>query len=290
VADFSLDAGNLTVYVLAPGNTPTSGNETFAIVNYGSSTTPQLFNSGLYTVTVTANGNVADVRLTSAVTLSCQEILTFALTGTPGGGLVNGVLSQQGGAVSVLPATNARVRVVSAFPPGSSVTATVGGTALSSVPSPSVGSYTLVPAPSTGFAISVSGGGSATDTVTTLTAGRDYTILVYGSAGAPTATVLTDINQTLGSDAVLRVVNGSVSSGNVSLSDNAVTKFTNLPLGTISANYGVLPSNVSSVEVTSAGVPISCSNCSGVTLDSGGVYTYFVLNPSGPEVILSRDR
>jgi len=292
VSNLSLDAGPLDIYVVAPATTTLSGQTPyFQAVNYGTLANPQLVVAGTYTVIATASGNQNDVRMTLAsLAFSGSEILTLALTGTTGGALVNGVLIQQGGPVQIAPATNARVRVVAAFPSSSTVTATVG-TALADVASPSVGSYTLVPGASTISAISVSGTPVAILPTTTFAAGGDYTILVYGPAGAPLATVLTDVNQTLGSDTVLRLVNAAVSGG-VTLTVDAAPVANNVAFGFASAYVGVPPPPASSVQVSSAGSTINCSNCSGVNLTSGGVYTYFVLDSasSTPEVMLSRDR
>jgi hypothetical protein len=292
--NYSLDAGPLDIYVVATTTTTLAGLQpAFSAVNYGSLVSPQLIVAGTYTIIVTANGNQGDVRLTlPSVVFSGTEILTLALTATAGGGLVNGVLIQQGSTVQVVPASTARVRVVAALAPSSTVSATVGTIVLADVASPNYGSYTLVPGPSTSSAISVGGTPVASLPATTFAAGGDYTILVYGSASTPTATVLTDINQTVGSDAVLRLVNAAVSPDGVFLTYNFSPVASNVLLGAVSGNVGVPPSNSSTVTISSAGATISClpSYCTNVNLESGGVYTYFVLNPSAPEVILSRDR
>jgi hypothetical protein len=288
--NFSLDAGALDIYVVPPSVTTLTHaySPNFGAVNYGSLVNPQLLVAGTYNVIVTANGNQNDVRFTlPSVVLSGGEMLTLALTGTSGGGLVNGVLIQQGGAIQVVPASTARVRVVAALASGT-VSTTVGTSPLADVTSPFVGNYTLIPASSTGYSISVNGGGPVTDTRTTFATGGDYTILVFGSSG--TATVLTDMNQTLGSDAVLRVVNGVVASPGVTLQYNFSNVASDVPLGASSGNVGVSPSNSSSITLSPSTITCPSSDCTNVNLISGGIYTYFVLNSTAPAVFLSKDR
>jgi len=288
--NLSVDAGALDIYVVPQSvTTLNAGNApNYAAVNYGSLVTPQLLVAGTYNVIVTANGKQNDVRFTAPVSLSAGEMLTLALTGTAGGGLVNGVMIQQGGAMQVVPANLARVRVVAGLDSGT-VSTTVGtATPLAPVASPFVGNYTLVPAPATGYAVSVGGGGFTADT-TSFAAGGDYTILVGGSPSTPTATVLTDINQTLGSDAVIRMVNAAVPAG-TGLQYNFSSVASNVPLGGASGNVGVSPSNSASIAATPSVISCPPSDCSNVNLVSGGIYTYFVLDPSAPTVALSKDR
>lgn len=292
--NFSIDAGPLDIYVVPSSVTiPTNPCQDFCAVNYGSAVSPQLLVAGTYNVIVTASGNPNDVRFTyPSLTMAGGEMLTLALTGTSGGGLVNGVLVQQGGPMQVVPASTARVRVVSAFASGSAST-TVGTAAgtptpLAAITSPSIGRYTLVTTPATGYTVSV-GGSPATDTTTQFAAGGDYTILLYGaSSSPPTTAVLTDLNQTLGSDAVLRVVNAATSG--VSLDYNFFNVGNNIPLGSSSGNVGVSPFNNSTIAITPSTITCPPIDCANVDLISGGIYTYFVLNASAPQVFVSKDR
>lgn len=292
--NFSIDAGALDIYVV-PSSVTTLTNpcQDFCAVNYGSAVSPQLLVAGTYNVIVTASGNQNDVRFTyPSLALSGGEMLTLALTGTSGGGLVNGVLVQQGGPMQAVPASTARVRVVSAFASGNA-SATVGTTAgtptpLAAVTSPDIGSYTLVPAPATGYTVSV-GGSPATDTTTQFAAGGDYTVLAFGSSSSPpTTAVLSDVNQTIGSDAVLRVVNAATSS--VSLKYNNSNVANNVLLGFSSGNVGVSPSNASNIVISPSAINCPPNDCTNVDLVSGGIYTYFVLNTSTPQVFVSKDR
>lgn len=290
--NFSIDAGALDIYVV-PSSVTTLTNpcQDFCAVNYGSAVSPQLLVAGTYNVIVTASGNQNDVRFTyPSLALSGGEMLTFALTGTSGGGLVNGVLVQQGGPMQVVPASTARVRVVSGSTSGT-VSATVGSsTLLADVTSPS-GSYTLVPANSSISALTVNSVSINTLPPNIFTAGGDYTILVYDSSGTPTAAVVTDLNQTLGSDAVLRVVNAAVATASgVNLQYTLSSVATKVLLGSSSGNVGVSPSNASNIVITPSTINCPPIDCTNVDLVSGGIYTYFVLNTSTPQVFVSKDR
>jgi hypothetical protein len=279
VANISPDSGPLDVYVVAPGTTTLAGLAPTIPAGVASAA---ILVAGTYEVVATASGNGADVRLTlPSVTVANGQIQTLALTSTPGGALVNGVLITQGGGVAFSPATNARVRVVSALPQsgGSAVVATVGSTALTNVFAPNIGAYTLVTGGTSTYSITVAGTPVAGLPAATFTTGGDFTILVYGTTASPLVAVFTDNNQSAAGHSNLRLVNAAVTAtGGVTMSVNGVTVATSVGYGAASAYFPVNPSSTASLQLFVPSVaPWSLNN---VVLTSSGVYTVFVLDAS----------
>ena len=172
---------------------------------------------GSYYVTVVGTGHTDDVRFQTPapVALTALQVLTVVLTPGASGVLANAILLTQGstGTAVSYPNTTSRVRAVTAYS-GTATTvvgATSGGTVvnvLSSNGTPQLSDYNVV---ATGTAPTVKVGGvtvpvvmdstNASTGVTTqvpasLSAGGDYTIMIYPDAtsGNPTAKVIEDDN------------------------------------------------------------------------------------------------
>jgi hypothetical protein len=282
LANLSPDSGPLDVYVVSPGAPIIGLAPTFQNVQDGAAALSTTLATGTYDVVATASGNVNDVRLRAASqAIGNQQIVSLGLTSTPGGALVNGVFLVQGGGVSFAPATNARARVVSALPTSGSyqVVATVGGTTL---PAAFAGlptsSYALVPGNATTYTVSISGTAVATLPPATFTTGGDFTILVYGTAAAPTVTVFTDNNQTpVAGEVNLRLVNAGVTAtGGLSLYDNGVQVASQIAYGAASGYSGVGVANTTVLELIEVGVAPVTANEALSTPEA--VYTIFVID------------
>lgn len=183
-----------------------------------------------YLITVTASGNKSDVRLViPGVVLSNQQILTLILSPAASGALMNGILLTQAtdGTVTAEPNTSARVRAIVSL--GSGLTATVSPqtvTATSPVivtNSPAVNwtPYKMVDTSSV-MTVTVSDGSTTqavtvSPSLTSLTAGNDYTVLVYGQTLATAvATLLVDDNSLPSTSNTIRIamLNAVVNGGN----------------------------------------------------------------------------
>lgn len=296
VANAGSDAGALDVYLLAPGGSITTDlSPTFSNVTAAGTSLTNSVTAGTYDIVVTGYNKPSDVRLTmSSVTLSSTQILTLALTPTSGGALVDGALIEQKGSASLRPANKARVRVVAAFPAigssNSTIATTVGGTTLSAVTAPSIGTYTLVPADSTSYAISVDGTPATSLPATTFTSGGDYTLLVHGTdAASPSISVLIDNNQLPSSGAKIRLINGAVATGGISLNANYVPLFSELAYGSAS-DYSGTTAGSTLLQLTSPVLAFTSYSAT-VTIQSGGVYSLFVLGSTSNAIeILSKDK
>ena len=292
VSNASPDSGALDVFVVAPGTTNLAGlAPTFQSTAFRAAPISTTLVAGTFDMILTAAGNPTDVRLVvPSVVVTGGEILTLAFTSTTGGALVSGVLLNQTGATFV-PTTSARVRVVSALPiaGASQVSATVGSTSLASVFAPNPGIYTLVTGGTTAYSVTAAGTAVATLPAATFAAGGDYTILVYGTAGAPIVEVLTDNNQapSVGGNANLRLVNAGVNvAGGLTLYDNSVQVASSVGYGTASPYFGVVASSSSILELIQPSVtPVSTTKA----LTAGSVYTVFVIDTTLTMYVI-RDR
>jgi hypothetical protein len=305
VIDTATDAGPLDVYVTDPATdiaTLTTPNFTFT-----SSTTLQVsqflsFTPGTYRIRVTGSGNPADLRLDiPSIALTSQEVAAVIATPTTGGTLVNGAVLSQQAAYTPGRNTNARVRlaaavggsaVVSASASASGVATAVG----SNVVSPAVGGYVLVPA---GSALNVTvNSASVAGPAAALGAGSDSTLLVYGSPGATTTSLIADDNHLPVSSAnlKLRLVNGITGAATPLALDAAFAVIaSNVLPGTASPYALVASSTALQLDVfspTSAtAVYTSSSSSTPLSLPGDAVYTLFMLGDAGAPIhLLRRDR
>jgi hypothetical protein len=298
VFDAATDSGAVDVYVTDPStDLSTISSPT---VSFGASTTVQAsgyfsFVPGTYRIRVTGSGNTADLRLDiPSVTLTDQQLATAILTPTTGGTLANGSVLVQQGAYTAARNTNARVRLAAAVSNNAVVSALAGSTTISpGVVAPAIGSYVLVPGGSA-FNISVNGA-SVGAPLATLAAGSDTTLIVYGNASAPTASLITDDNHLPAAAASLkiRLLNGVTGAATtLSATANFGVVATNVAPGSASS-YTVVASSTQTthLEVTGPSGNVNISPYSDIYLPASAVYTLFVLgDASAPVPVLRRDR
>jgi len=299
VANVSPDAGPLDVYLLPSDvNSPQGYLPNFASAQ--GLTTPVTITAGTYNLVVTGAGNQSDIRLellNGGVTLSSDQVANLALTGTSGGTLVNAFVVTQGGNAVSDPNTQSRVRVLPALPsaPSSEVLVTVGTTTLAGAYSGLPSQYALVTAGASATITSVTIAGTAITTplpATALTAGQDYSILVYGdgTAGGTNAVLLADSNLIIADYASVRVVNGAataaIAPGGVTLFVDGSEPATGVTYGTSSAYTGVTPSSDSDLQLIGGSYNESVT---GYNLVTGNVYTVFLYDSTQPPLI-TQDR
>jgi len=300
VANVSPDAGPLNVYVLAPGTNSLAGLSPSYPSVQGLSIA-STFAAGTYDIIVTGASSQSDVRLTlPGVVFGSSQVGTLGLTSTSGGTLVNGVLIAQGGPAQFYPATQARVRVMSALPTNVAlptvpfaVAATVGTTALATAYAPNPNLYALVNGGSaiTALTVTPNGGAAFSPTIPAgaFTAGQDYTILVFGngaSAATTFAVLLADDNLIIPSQASVRLVNAAVAGGSgVTMYVAGTQAASGVLEGTESAYSGVTPATAAQVVLNGGGY--NQSTVFGFV--SGSVYTVFLYDSTLPPLIF-KDR
>ncbi len=296
VFDAAPDAGAVDVYVTAPGtDLVTVSGPTFVLP---ASASPQpstflTFTAGTYEVRVTGPGNRSDLRLDiPSITLTSQQVVSVLLTSSVGGILVDGGTLVQQGSYAATRNSNARVRLAAAVSGSASVGATAGSVVVSApTTSPTVGSYMVVPAASV-LAVNVNGA-SVQVPVSTLAAGSDSTLLVYGSPAAPTVSVIADDNHlpTSSSTLKMRLINGLTGTAvPLTLKADFAQIATNVGPGAASA-YGIVVGNTTMrLDVTSSSLTALYSE-SNLNIPNNTDFTLFKLgDAAAPAHVLLRDR
>ncbi|MDQ6629193.1 MAG: DUF4397 domain-containing protein [Pseudomonadota bacterium] len=305
IFDAATDAGAVDVYVTDPTtNLSTISSPTFS---FGAATQAQSgaflsFAPGTYRVRVVGAGNIADVRLDiPAVVLASQQLATVFLTPTTGGTLANGGVLLQQGTFAASRNTNARVRLAAAVTSGAAVSVSAGASAVATnVVAPTVTAYTTVPA---GAALNISvNGASVAAPATQLTAGSDSTLLVYGSAAAPSVNLIADDNHvpTAASNYKIRLLNGlnATVAGPpppLTMDVNFAVVASNVPAGSASP-YAVIGASTSTqLEVFSPTkvTPLytSAASTTPLAIPGGAVFTLFIFGDvNSPVSVLRKDR
>ncbi|PZP33269.1 MAG: hypothetical protein DI603_07775 [Roseateles depolymerans] len=303
VLNLAPDAGTLDVYITTANDSLDTATAFYTglVARAGSGYTQ--INSGTYRVRITGTTKRGtDLRLDQTISLDSASVNTLVLTATSSGTLVNGIKLVQKGAVTNLPNSLSRVRVVHAL--AGTTTATVGVQNTTLMPTslaPNFSNYSSFPAGASNLTAAVNGTAlSVSSVLPTLEAGKDYTLLLWGTAAAPNVTPLVDDNRlpSVTGNVKIRLINAmSVASAlatlNVdytSLASNVIPGTSSLPTSISSSTGSVVTVN-SPVQLAPLYNPGS-TNSSGLTpLTANGVYTVFIMgDPSSPSGLLQKDR
>ena len=298
----SVEAGTLDVYLSGAACSALSGSATpvAAGVSGLQSTFTEIGAAGgagtAYHVCVTGAGDKADLRLDlPAATLVDQQVVTLILMKSSGGVLVHGLLHVQGAAVSAALNIAARVRLAADAASAANVSASLNSVSLgSAVVSPAVGTYRLVPAGALTGVIGI-GATPLADPTFSASAGADYTLLVAGSAGAPTLRLLVDDNTPSPSSTApvkLRFVNGlnGVAGGVTLTLDNSIVA-DSIAFGSASSPVQVAASSALANLAATLGASTYFS-ATAQTLSANRVYSVFLLGDAAgtPRGLLRVDR
>ncbi len=298
VFNAATDAGAIDVYVTDPAaDISTSTSPTFS---FGTSTVLQTssflsITPGTYRIRVTGAGNTSDLRLDiPSIALTSTQVASVLLTPTTGGTLINGGFLVQQAAYTAARNGSARVRLAAAVTGGATVSASSGTKAIgTAVVSPAVGAYTLVPA-----------GGPLNITVNSATvaapanvptAGSDTTLLIYGPAGAATASLIIDDNHlpAVTTNIKLRLINGltGTTPPPLTLNANFAVIASSIPAGTASSYGTVTASTSTRIDVFSPASLTPIYSESALSVPGNAVYTLFMLgDASAPIHLLQKDR
>ena len=245
----------------------------------GTRKSPKTVDAGTYRLRVTTAGDINDVRLDVTVTFESQKVYTLLLSPGSSGVLLNGHLLQQGGGLTSLANTQARVRVVSAVSANGKVAMKIDGETLqSATKSPLVADYQLVTAGTVTVVTKVNAVALAEQSLI-LKAGTDVTLLVTGTdASDAMVTAFVDNNRLAASSSFkLRVIHAvpSLSNDNMSLSVGGTST------GTSDIAYGEASAYVTRTAGTDLSVLVETQtteiyNNDTDDFDSQGVYTAFI--------------
>lgn len=297
VLNLAADAGSVDVYLTGSDESLDDAVAVASGVAGGGSYGYTALASGTYRLRVTGYGDKTDLRLdVQGLSLGSTQVATLMITHGVGSGgvLVNALLAPQTGTVVAFSNTLARARVVGSVSGNGKVTATLGGTSLlANATSPAIGSYAQVSAGST-VATLVVNGTAVTVPNPVLSAGGDYTLLVWGDAAAPQLTVITDDNRlpTVTSNAKIRLIHGVAGmSSALTLTTDFSAAASNVAQGTASAYANVAASSAMRLDVTSPLSSTALYTLTDANIVAKGLYTVFVLgDSSSPSAALRKDR
>jgi hypothetical protein len=271
---------------------------------------------GSYYVTVVGAGSIArgisDVRFQTPapVAIAALQVLTIILTPGTSGVLANAILLTQGSTGTAVSYTNTTARVRAVTATGVGTTSVVGtnssGTAvtvLSSNTTPKVSPYVVV---TTGTAPTVTVNGAAipvtmdstdangvtTQVAASLSAGGDYTIMVYLNGSTPVAKLIEDDNTapTSAAGVKFRLVNLASDNQGLQLSMyvNGSSIAQNVPYG-VASGYTEVPnvpqSTDSTIDINDGAVLL---NERKLVVPLGNIFTDFVVSaPVGTNTALT---
>jgi hypothetical protein len=288
-------AGALDMYLTDSG---TDLDDTTPVLsNVGAALTALITDSGTYRLRITAAGDTADVRLDVATfTLTDRGVASLILTSTQGGMLANAIHLPQEGQPTRISNTRARVRGAVGLANGASASIQLRGqTVLSAATAGVIGSrYTLLDAGSVPVTLTVNGTVVPVPDVN-LTAGADYTLLVWSNASGPQISLIVDDNRLpVGGSLVakLRLLNGmSTLAAPLSLSVDFSPVIEGTLLGQVSDEVEITSGTDRQFDLSNTSTAQSVLSRSSITLQGNSVYTFFMTdNGATPIGVLRRDR
>lgn len=288
-------AGSLDIYLT---DASTDLDDTTPVLSGASaSLTSLLVDSGSYRLRATAPGDTEDVRLDVAdFALPDQGVSTLILTATQGGMLANGVYLPQQGEPSKLNNSKARVRTAVALANGAAATVQIDGrTVLTSATAGVISSrYSIFDSGSRPVTLSVNGV-AVTVPDLQLTAGADYTLMIWSNGAGPQTTLIEDDNRlpTGGSGMTrIRVLNGmSTLASPITLSVDFSPVIEGTLTGQVSDPEEVTSGTDRQFDITNTSTAALVLTRTAITLQGNSVYTYFMTdNGATPVGVLRRDR
>lgn len=287
-------AGALDVYITAPDvDLP---DTTPVLSSVGASFSGISVDSGTFRLRVTAAGDSSDVRLdVSSFTLEDRGVAALVFTSTQGGTLANAIYLPQEGQPTKLTNTKSRVRAAVAVANGASASVQVGGVSvLTAATAGVIGSrYALLESGSQPVGVQVNGATVAVPNVN-LTAGADYTLLVWSNASGTQTTLVVDDNRLPSStgQTKLRLLNGmSTLAAPLTLSLDFSPVIEGTLVGQVSDAVEVSSGADRQFDVTNTSTAASVLTRTGLTLQGASVYTFFMTDNGGTAIgVLRRDR
>ncbi|OYU75549.1 MAG: hypothetical protein CFE45_32615, partial [Burkholderiales bacterium PBB5] len=279
VLNLAADAGTLDVYLTGNDDLLDDATALTTGLAGGATLSHTSISAGSYRLRVTGNGDKTDLRLdVTGLALTTTQVASLLLVPGPGGVLVHAVLAVQQGTVTTLSNKQARVRVVSAVGGNGRVTASVGGSTLASgIVSPTIGNYAQVTANTGALPVVLAVNGTLVPVADlALAAGGDYTLLVWGPAGAPQTTLVTDDNRlpATSGNAKVRLVHGvSGLDAALTLTADFSAIASSVAGGQASAYASVVASSAMRLEVNSPLSSTALYTLSSVNVLAKGLYT-----------------
>lgn len=287
-------AGALDVYFTAPD--VDLDDTTPVLSSVGAGFSGVSVDSGSYRLRVTAAGDTADVRLDLAnFQLPDRGVGSIILTSTQGGMLANAIYLPQGGSPTKHTNTKARLRGAVALADGATAAIKVGNlTVLNTASAGVIGSrYVLIDAGSVPLTLTVNGEAVAVPNVN-LSAGADYTLMVWSNEDGPQTSLILDDNRLPSSAGLtkLRLLNGmSTLAAPLTLSVDFSPVIEGTLTGEVSDKIEIGAGGDRQFDVSNTSTAAILLTRSSITLQPNSVYTFFLTdNGTTPLGVLRRDR
>ena len=288
-------AGSLDVYLT--DSTTDLDDTTPVLSGVVASLAGLVADSGTFRLRVTATGDTSDVRLdVPAFTLADRGVATLILTSTQGGMLANAVFLPQEGQPTKFANTKARVRGAVGLADGANASIQIGGqSVLSAATAGVIGSrYTLLDAGLVPVTLTVNGTAVPVANLN-LTAGADYTLLVWNNANGPQASLILDDNRLPAGGSVmtkLRLLNGmSTLAAPLTLSVDFSPVIEGTLLGQVSDEIEISAGTDRQFDVSNTSTAQNVLTRSAITLQGNSVYTFFMTDNGVTAIgVLRRDR
>jgi Domain of unknown function (DUF4397) len=256
---------------------------------------PIAVDSGTFRLRVTAAGDSSDVRLdVPDFVLADRGVAALIFTSTQGGTLANAIYLPQKGQPTKLVNSKSRLRAAIAVAGGASASVQVAGIpVLAAATAGVIGSrYALLPSGSQPVTIQVNGAAVAVPNVS-LTAGADYTLLVWTDAAGTQISLITDDNRLpSAAQSKLRLLNGmSTLAAPLTLSLDFSPVVEGTLVGQASEAVEVTSGTDRQFDVTNTSTAGAILTRTGLSLQTASVYTFFMTDNGGTAIgVLRRDR
>ena len=289
------EAGALDVYITESSVSLDDASPTFTNIGAGTASSITTIDSGDYRLRVTGANDTDDLRLdVPTINFASKKVVSLILSATQGGVLVNALVLPQQGDLTRHANTKARVRGAVGIGNGTTVTARVGGVSVvSSAAIGVVGNYAQVDAGSATVSLIIDGSPVSVANQS-LTAGGDYTLLIWSNAGGTQTTLISDDNRlpTTSGKAKIRVLNGlSALSVPITMAVDFSPIAEGIALGEASTYTEVDGGSEYQLDITNATTAANLLTRSSVSLQSAGVYTMFMsANGTAVSGTLRKDR
>lgn len=251
-------------------------------VGVGRSDSYRILDSKAYRLRVTAAGNKQDIRLdVPAITLASTKVYALFLTSAAGGSMVNATLLTYKDAVQNFENGTSNVRLLSALPRGTTLSASLNGKQLlNGDNSPVKTAYENVLV-TNGANLTWAVNGTAQPLLNVpLVRSSTYGLLVWGDPAAPTVSTLLETSPLPinAGEAKIRVVHGALGIGAVSLVVNLSAAQSGIQPGTLSGLTTVKATEDQRVEVRFGSTTVYAETRS---FQSGAFYTLLLSGVPG---------
>jgi hypothetical protein len=280
---------SVDIYVNAPGTDITTVNPSFGSVTYGGTSFNLAFAPGTYQVQVTTAGTKTVIYDSGGSALTPNVALSFIMYSAGSGTLINAVVVQSRGPVTILNSIFARLKAVNAAIGVGPVNQLLGTLPVNvNVPFAGASSYSVIPKGTTtiNYESSATPGATIASTPAIIAPATDTTSFVAGPAGAQQAFVLQDQNvpPAPGFDR-LRFVNASYNANPVNVSVNGTQLASNIAFPNPSPYLQVSPATVT-VTFTDAATGAVLASQANVVLTANQTSSIYLIGPAGAQGIL----